>query len=361
MKKLAYSWITKILAVALVFAGIGVHSQMVMAASLTSMSDVMSRQKISENANHEIKFVSPTGIQTGGADTIILTFSSEFTLAAEAAVNFDFAVGNSGNCLSATFSEETLALTPSATEWGVDVTGDVITLSPETDDVHAGGLCYRLRAGTNATTGGTGAANTITNPADADDDDSIVFTGAFGDTGTIAVDIITDDQVVVTATVGPSITFVISDNTIGFSSLTTVASRYATGDGTGSASEVAAHTLAASTNATSGYVITVFGPTLTSGANTITAIGGTNTAPATNTEQFGVRYEETGAGTGTVTAPYAAAGFAYDGITTPDEIASATGATDTSTYSARYLANIDINTQAGAYETTLTYTATGTF
>ena len=170
---------------------------------------------------------------------------------------------------------------------------------------------------------------------------------------------------VVSATVGPSISFSISDNTIGFGALSFASARYATGDTTGNGSETEAHQLAASTNATSGYVIYMLGNTLTSGANSITRIaGGSGSAPSSaGTEQFGVRFEESGAGTGTVTSPYGTANqfaFESDG-TTQDQIASASGATDTSTYSARYIGNIDINTEAGAYSTTLTYTATATF
>src|SRR5688572_4175648 len=157
--------VARILAIALVITAVGIQSSTVLAASLTSMSANASRLQENTNSDYTIYFVSPTGIQSGTSDDIILTFSSDFTLAAEAAVNFDFAVGDSGTCTTATFTEETMALTASATEWGVDVTGDVVTLEPETDDTHAGGLCYRLEMGTVATTGGTGAANTVQNGA----------------------------------------------------------------------------------------------------------------------------------------------------------------------------------------------------
>ncbi len=347
----------KFLAITMVALGFGMQSSFATAASLTSLSDNMSRLQASTNSNHEIKFVSPTGIQAG-SDTITLTFSADFVLAAEAAVNFDFAVGDSNDCTTASFTEETLATSASATEWGVDVTGQVITFSPETDDTHAADLCYRIRAGTNATSGGTGAASTIANGA-ADDDDTISIAGGFGDTGSIAVDIITDDQVDITATVSPSITFSISDNTIEFGTLSAADDTFAD-DSAGNATEVEAHQLAAGTNATSGYVIYVSGATLTSGADTINAIGAANTATATGTEQFGVRYNVSG-GSGVVDVPYAAAGFAYNGVSSPDNIGSATGPTATSTYSARYIANIASDTEAGSYSTTLTYTATATY
>ncbi len=357
MKTKIKNWLVKGAITSLVLASF-VTINNAQAASLTSMSANASRLAENTNSDYTIYFVSPTGIQTGGGDTITLTFSADFTLAAEAAANFDFAVGDSGTCTTANFTEETVSLTASATDWGVDVTGNVVTFSPETDDVHAGGLCYRIEMGTVATTGGTGAANTVQNGA-LDDDDTIAVAGAFGDTGTIAVDIIADDQVDITATVSPSITFSISDNDIEFGTLSAADDTFAD-NSAGNATEVEAHQLAAGTNATGGYVMYVSGATLTSGGDTIDAIGAANTASTPGTEQFGVRYTASG-GSGSVDAPYAAAGFAYNGVASPDNIASAAGPSATTTYSARYVANITASTEAGSYSTTLTYTATATF
>lgn len=321
------------------------------AASLTSLSDNMDRLADTTAANHTIQFVTPSGVQAG--ETITLTFE-DFT-GESAIVHTDVDLATAATCSG--FTDKTLAATPSGASWGVAASGDTITITSGTDTITAT-HCVQIQIGTNATNQATGV-NQITN-GDVADDNNIVIAGTFGDTGTINVDIIADDQVVITATVGPSISFSISDNTIGFGALDFSAATYANGAGTGSASEVEAHTLSASTNASSGYVMYVSGDTLESGVNSITAIGGANTSSAPGTEQFGVRYSATG-GSGSVTAPYSASGFAYDGATAPDQIASAAGATSATTYSARYLANIDLNTEAGAYSTTLTYTATASF
>lgn len=133
----------------------------------------------------------------------------------------------------------------------------------------------------------------------------------------------------------------------------------------GSATEVEAHTLAVNTNAVSGYTVTVKGQTLTSSqnsANTIDFIGNTNTAPNTSIEQFGLRAVATG-GSGTVTAPYAASGFAYNATaTTSSQIASAsTGDSATTTYSMRYMSNISPTTEAGSYNADLVYVITANF
>jgi hypothetical protein len=159
-----------------------------------------------------------------------------------------------------------------------------------------------------------------------------------------------------------TLSFAISDNSIGFGTLSSLAPQYATGDTLGSASEVEAHQLTASTNAGSGYTVTVQGATLTSGSYTVNAIGGTNTASALGTEQFGLRMTATG-GSGAVSSPYAATGFAYAaGASTPSQVASAsTGDGVTTTYSVRYLANIAGNTEAGSYTANLMYVATANF
>jgi len=158
-----------------------------------------------------------------------------------------------------------------------------------------------------------------------------------------------------------SLTFSISDNTIGFGNFSTGATRYATGDTTGSASEVEAHTIIASTNATNGYVITVNGTTLTYDGNTIDAIGGTNTASSVGVEQFGLRMTATG-GDGSVSVPYAASGFALDTANFPDQVATDSNGNDVSTtYSVRYIGNIATSTRAGLYGSTLTYIITATY
>ena len=201
-------FISSVLVLALVVVTSGILNPIqANAASITTARATFGRLKASTPSDSVVvTFASPTGIQTGGADTITLTFSADFTVAAAAAANFDIGLGNSGTCSSATYTDETVALTPSATQWGVGVAGNVITLSPDTDVTLTAGYCIRVEMGTAAVTGGTGSASTITNGA-LDDDDTITIGGAFGDNGVMTVDIIDDDQVSVTATVNQTLTF----------------------------------------------------------------------------------------------------------------------------------------------------------
>jgi hypothetical protein len=161
----------------------------------------------------------------------------------------------------------------------------------------------------------------------------------------------------------PTLTFSISDNSIGFGTLSASDDFFANGTGTGSTTETVAHTISASTNGTDGYVITVQGATLTSGSNTVTAIGGTSAASNAGTEQFGLRITASG-GNGSVTSPYNhASNYAYDATgSTADEIASDADGDDVTTiYSVRYLGNISGTTEAGSYNATLTYVITAGF
>jgi len=158
-----------------------------------------------------------------------------------------------------------------------------------------------------------------------------------------------------------AISFSISDNSIGFSTLSAAAATYATGNLAGSASETEAHNMVASVTSNNGYLLTVQGATLTNGGYSINAIGGTNTASAVGSEQFGLRMTATG-GSGSVTAPYAAAGFAYAAdASTASQVASAAGTSSNTTYSVRYLTNIANVTEATAYSSTITYTITGNY
>lgn len=169
------------------------------------------------------------------------------------------------------------------------------------------------------------------------------------------------------ASAAQTLSFSISDNSIGFGSLLVSGARYATGDTNGASSDTAdAHTMSASTNASGGYVITVDGTTLTCnagstcGSATINAIGATAAASSPGTEQFGLRLI-VNSGTGSASSPYNTANWALDTVAFPDETATGSGDAATTVFGARYIGNIGVSSEAGDYSSTLTYTITGTF
>lgn len=161
-----------------------------------------------------------------------------------------------------------------------------------------------------------------------------------------------------------TLVFSISDNTIGFGSLTAVQAKYATSDTLGSSADSTdAHTISIATNASSGYSMTVSGTTLTCsscGGATISAIGGTAVASSVGTEQFGTRLG-VNSGTGSVVSPYNGANWALDTGAFPDAIATGSGDSVTTVFGARYIANTNAITDVGSYSAVITYTVTATF
>jgi hypothetical protein len=163
------------------------------------------------------------------------------------------------------------------------------------------------------------------------------------------------------AGVPQTISFSISDNTVGFGSLSALQTRYSSGDTLGTTSNaVNAHTISIATNATSGYSMTVAGVTLTDGAKTITPTGASAVAPVVGTEQFGMRLT-VNSGTGTTTSPYNTANWAFDTAAFPDQVATGIGDSVTTVYGVRYMANIGTLSEAGRYGSTVTYIVTAMY
>ncbi|MFM2424084.1 MAG: hypothetical protein RLZZ70_473 [Candidatus Parcubacteria bacterium] len=355
-----------ILVTAVAFSSYIVSSNVVSAAALANISNTMTSQTISTASNHTIVFRTPTGA-ADTTDTITLTFPAGFNMNAIAFDDVDlaFSAGAQSNCTAPSYvNDETLAATPAADTWGAALSGQVLTLTAPSSaftTTIAANACVQVQIGTNATLGSTGNTQII-NPGSANSY-AIAIGGLFSDNGSTTVNIITDDTVDIAAEVAQSLTFSISDVSIGFGTLNSAAARFATGDTLGSAAEVEAHNIIVGTNAANGYSMTATGTTLINASNpsaTITAIGATAAASSVGTEQFGLRMIATG-GSGAAAAPYNTANFAYDSAAFPDQVASASGSTANTTYSLRYLANIAANTDAGTYNAAITYVATANF
>ena len=320
------------------------------AASVTAFSDTVSNLTASTVANHTIVFTTPTGVASGA--TIILTFNNGTS---DTGILYtDVNIKDGASVLP-------LAAAPSGATWGfVNTSSVILTFTNGTTPVTAGHVITIL-IGTNATsptgvhqiTNGT-AGTTI-----------LRLSGTFSDYGSIAMAIVANSIVVVSAEVLATLTFSISSNALYFGNLNPAGPCFAQNSNPGYVScptttETEAFNMTASTNGTSGYSLSVQGDTLRSAGNTITALA-SNTASSPASEQFGLRATATG-GSGAVLAPYAASGYAYTGTTaTAAPFASASVATVLTTYSVRYLANIATTTEAGSYTTAHTYVMTGNF
>jgi hypothetical protein len=205
-------------------------------------------------------------------------------------------------------------------------------------------------------------------------------TGSPLDTGVVAAS--TTRQIVLTGTMPEYLSFCTGETV-------TVNCGTITGGGgitfndlfTPSATRYATSQMAASTNAGSGYSITVRGATMTSGANTITAIGGTATTSNIGTRQFGMNLRNNAApDVGADITPASGSAtlqgkpttnfntidsFAFtagsDNIVANSDDDGTSGPTDSQVYTASYIVNVNGSQPAGTYTTTLTYVCTPTF
>ena len=174
-----------------------------MAASLTSLSDTTSNLTAAAVSNHTIKFTTPTGVASG--QTIILTFDNATSI--PAGLTFaDIDLQDDG-------VDVVLAAAPAGATWGaVRTSATVITFTNGTTAVAAGSV-VTIKTGTNA----TGGVNQITNgPVGTT---TLRITGSFGDTGVIAMSIIANGVVAVSAQVLSDISFTVSSNAIYFGNL----------------------------------------------------------------------------------------------------------------------------------------------
>ena len=339
------------------------HVELVFAAALTSLSDTQSSIKINTLSDHTIQFVTPTGVAAGQG--ISLTFSAGYATGTFAIANFDFGTSTSAVCSG--FTDALLVSgASSGLSWGVSQATNTIYIVSGTAVV-PGNRCVQIKIGSNAISQASGTSQIINPTVATTTGATITIAGSFGDTGTITQNIIADDTVAVTATVAQSFTFSISTSTIFFGALGTGAAKFASSSNPlGDIAETIAHTLAVSTNAPSGYTITIKGQTLTSlqsATNTISAIGATATTSLVGTEQFGIRATVSGGTAAAVSLPYSlGAGYGYNATaTTSAVLATETNAANTTTYSLRYIANVAPLTEAGTYVANIVYVATANF
>ncbi len=326
------------------------------AATITSAKDVLSTLVDSANANHTISWVSPSAVATGS--TIAITFPTGFDFTGVVIGDVDLDGSTEGSLTLA--ADCTGAENASYVRSGQLVT---FTLCAGDNGNFTNSETITVKIGTNA----SGGANQINNQTEAQNnsDATIDITSGASDSGSVAVEIIADDSVSVTATVDPTLTFSISDTTIEFGTLSTGSVKYAD-DSNGNASVTPAHTFNLGTNAASGAVIKYSGALLTSAANDINAATISGDADGTpGSEQFAMSFDDNGS-TFTITTAYdeASNNSKFDTTGAPNQdltIVSSSGPVASTSIDAHYLANIASNTPAGIYSTSITYIATGTF
>ncbi len=220
------------------------------ASSVTSASDTLSDSAPSNPSNHTIGFITPNGMSIG--QTFSLTFPGTFTMGTVGEDDIDVLVNGTASTTAAAAASNT---------WGVVVSGSVITFTTPTNSGVASSTPIVVKIGTHAILGSTGNSQ-IVNPA-ATTSYPIIIGGTMQDAGEVRVAIV--NQVVVSASVDTSLTFSVSGVnagvTINGSPTTTVATSTSTTLPFGTlpigTSRTLAHDLAVTTNAATGYTVTV--------------------------------------------------------------------------------------------------------
>jgi hypothetical protein len=339
--------------------------QIVLAATFTLVKDTLNRVKANEvsGITHKVIFTT-VGAVSGGAGinkVIIVTPDDDDNKWCRTAGTDLVATG----CTDETSTALPGTLTAKCVVGSGASSYDIITVEAVNDLTATTKYCVDIvQAGTPTAllgtddTAGSHAMTIKTNNGTVDIDQ-----------GDAIIHLVTDDTVVTTATVPASLSFdVVGDETMGFGTLSTTASRWADTAEDGEPAATAAHTITAGTNSTGGYSMTVKGDTLKSTGtptDTITAITTEGTLNI-GSEEFGLRITSTG-GTGiTIDTAYDNSPvdtYYYGGTaSTADSIAVCAGASATTTYSLFYAANIAADTEAHTdYTASLTYVATGTF
>ena len=359
MKLFKSKVLSSLLTLALVIFTSGILGiQSANAATLSVMSDTMSRQKISTASSQVIRFTTPTTLTAN--QTMVITWPSDFTFTSAVFGDVTMTYGAAGTNTTCTIAAAPATGQTCGAVWS-GTANRVLTLTMPsatwTTPIVATNIVIITIASTHELNPTTAGSYTIS------------LTSASGaDTGSVAVGIIgvggtTDENEVITATVAPTLTFANDDSAIGFGTLSSSTQTYANAGATGTTSDTTANTLTIGTNAPSGYALTYSGLTLTgTPSGTITAIGGTgvglNGTPGTS--QFGISGAITGSGSMSTQYDHATPKFAFVGSGSAIPLASSAGAAS-DTVAMHYLANIASTTPAGSYTTTLTYIVTANF
>ena len=241
--------VATLVACAVVLASIGYYTT-AQAANLVNVSDTLSDSDLNVSSNHTIAFSIPAGSAgVGAGQTVTVTFPAGFVLTGIDSADLDLRIAG---------TDQALAASAAGATWGVGLAGQVITLTSGTGTMTAG-QAIEIQIGTNATFG-TAGADQIENP-NAVGSVELRITAGTADSGRTRVAII--DNVVVTAIVNTAFTFTIT----GTATSTSINGVTTTGSTTptlinystlvAGVPEVLGQRLNVTTNADSGFVVTV--------------------------------------------------------------------------------------------------------
>ncbi len=316
------------------------------AATLTTPRDYLSRvaENLTTGEVHQVFFTTATAVSGGvGANSVIIVFPDGDDGKWCATAGSDLTVSGIANPTGGSESATTLpgSLAAACTQGAGASSFDTITVSSVNN------LSAATKYGVQISDGSTGKLGT---PANTTTGLLTIKTNNGStdvDSAQAAVDIIANDQVSVSATVPPSITFTLSANSINLGTLSTGAVANST------------HTARTVTNAANGYVTYVYSDgNLRNGSNTIAATTGTLAA---GTAGYGIATSDASQ-TVTQDAACGSAPYNVTALTTSQQsVAGATSGPVDETSTICYAAAIASDTVAGAYTQTVTFVTVGLF
>ncbi len=328
-----------------------------------SLAQVILFSAPAKAGNLQEAYVRPDRLKASTATTGLICAQPQ-TVGTEADVQVTFPTGFTLG-LAATFTVTTTNLPSGATVWpGIgtasNVTGQVVTF-PSTDLVVGTLYCFNWSSSTAVTTSSAGNDKTGTITTRTSGPATIDSSG-------YALSIVSDDQIVVTATVPATFSFALSGNTDTFS-----------GNLGTTTTSTSGKTVTISTNAASGWVAWVKSANAAlnsaSTSATIATAGTVNDTPSDLASVTGYVLDvdittDSGTGTGTITqaagfgAEYAGANATSGGTlsTTFQPIAASDGTTDGDVLTLIERAKISaVQAAATDYTDTLTVVAAGRF
>jgi hypothetical protein len=225
---------------AIILWSIGLPSARLAAANLTTLSDTISDSAPDAQANHNIEFVTASGV--ANSEDIVVTFPAGFDLAGIGQEDIQLLIDDADKIQS---------------EWSVATTATDITITIDTGFIGAGSSTQIL-IGLNA----SGTPNSqIDNPSAEGSYEIDIVAGSTPDTGTTHVVIMA--SVTVSASVDTVFTFAVDgvgsgvsvngDTTTGTTSSTSIPF----GTLSNGVATTSAQQLTVTTNATNGYVVTI--------------------------------------------------------------------------------------------------------
>jgi hypothetical protein len=342
----------------------------VQAAAISSFSDRLSTIKESVAANHTVTFTINDAIDA--TDTFTIDFPNTFNTSGFLnSDDNDFDITDDGGEIIVVASGSCAANRFEITTANTSTDTFTFTLCSGSTAIATSSVIV-VEIGTHATDSGTGDTQITSQTATENNSDAIVtIGGTFGGSGTLALEIVADNDVTVNATVDPSITCSFTGMTTTFASLTTGA--ISTSD-TNTA-------ITLSTNAGSGLTVWVYdagngtNPGLYKSTGTTYLIGSSDggysniATLAAGTDGYGLTAAASGGSGATLTVDgrFDASGGANEvgglevgaGLAVP--IAAATGSVASRVLTITHKAAVSGLVPAGSYTDTITYVCSGIF